>query len=215
MDLSGVVPAVRSFAAELYGRLAARPGNLVYSPVSVAMALTMALAGARGKTATEMRAVLHATGSDAFDRGMNALLAQLEVRTGPRHRTDGSSDEVVLDAANSLWGQRDLTWQQPFLDALARHYGAGMRLVDYQQDPDGAAALISSWTSRQTRGKIPEIIPSGVLDAMTRRGPPARRPASWCWSTRSTSRLPGRSRSTSRPLGGPSPPGTALISTCS
>jgi serine protease inhibitor len=168
VDLPGVVPAVQSFAADLYGRLAARPGNLVYSPLSVAVALTMALAGARGDTAIEMRAVLHATGSDAFDRGMNALLGQLEVRTGPRQRRDGSTDEVVLDAANSLWGQRDLRWHQAFLDALARYYGAGMRLVDYKQDADGAAALINAWTSQQTRGKIPQIIPPGVLDVMTR-----------------------------------------------
>jgi len=168
VDLPGVVPAVQSFAADMYGRLAAQPGNLVYSPLSVAVALTMALAGARGKTATEMRAVLHATASDAFDRGMNALLAQLEVRTGPRMRSDGSTDEVVLDAANSLWGQRDLEWQRPFLEALARYYGAGMRLVDYRQDADAAAALINAWTSQQTRGKIPQIIPPDVLDATTR-----------------------------------------------
>jgi len=171
-DTPAAVAAVQALAADLYGRLSARPGNLVFSPLSVAVALAMTRIGARGRTATEMGAVLHA-GSEGFDRGMNALLRHLEDRTGPgTHRGGGGNAEVsgeaVLDAASSLWGQRDLDWQRPFLDVLARHYGAGMRLVDYRQDARSAASAISSWTSERTHGRIPQIVPAGVLDALTR-----------------------------------------------
>jgi serpin B len=55
-----------------------------------------------------------------------------------------------------------------FLDALARHYGAGMRLVDYAADAEAARSQINAWTSEQTRGKIDQLIPEGVLDALTR-----------------------------------------------
>ncbi|MEI7548010.1 MAG: serpin family protein, partial [Actinomycetota bacterium] len=53
--------AVNAFAHDLYDRLvAADPtANLVFSPASIAIALTMAAAGARGATVREMEAALH------------------------------------------------------------------------------------------------------------------------------------------------------------
>jgi serine protease inhibitor len=167
-EMPRTVEAVQAFTVDLYSRLAARPGNVVCSPYSVAMALGMTRNGARGRTNAEMGTVLHAGPPDTFDSGMNALVRRLEAGAGAYRREDGRTGEVVLDAANSLWGQRGLQWQPAFLDALARHYGAGMRLVDYKRDPDAAAALINAWTSEQTHGKIPELIPAGVLDVMTR-----------------------------------------------
>jgi serine protease inhibitor len=167
-EIPQAVEVVQAFTADLYRRQAATSGNLVCSPYSVAVALAMTRNGARGRTAAEMDAALHATTPSTFDSGMNALVQRLDAAAGRRRGADGSTGEVVLDVANSLWGQQGLEWQQQFLDALARHYGAGMRLVDYRRDPDAAAALISAWTSEQTHGKIPELVPAGVLDFLTR-----------------------------------------------
>ena len=50
--------AVNAFGLDLYARLAATPGNLVVSPASLAIALSMARAGARGATATETGAAV-------------------------------------------------------------------------------------------------------------------------------------------------------------
>jgi serine protease inhibitor len=86
----------------------------------------------------------------------------------PVRRADGSTAKVELHVANSLWGQRGVTWQSTFLDALARSYGAGMRLVDYRADPEAARSRINAWTSDQTHGKIDELIPEDVLDRLTR-----------------------------------------------
>jgi serine protease inhibitor len=167
-EIPQAVEVVQAFTADLYRRQAATSGNLVCSPYSVAVALAMTRNGARGRTAAEMDAALHATTPSTFDSGMNALVQRLDAAAGRRRGDDGSTGEVVLDVANSLWGQQGLEWQQQFLDALARHYGAGMRLVDYRRDPDAAATLISAWTSEQTHGKIPELVPAGVLDFLTR-----------------------------------------------
>jgi serine protease inhibitor len=162
------VSCVQAFTGDLYRRLAATPGNLVCSPYSVAVALAMTRNGARGRTADEMDRVLHSAGPERLNAGMNALVQRLEDRAGTYRRLTGEESELVLDAANSLWGQRDIRWEQPFLDALARHYGAGMRLVDYRADPEQAAGLINAWTSQATRDRIPQLVPPGVLDAMTR-----------------------------------------------
>jgi serine protease inhibitor len=167
-EMAPTVSGVQAFTADVYRRLAATPGNLVCSPYSVAVALAMTRNGAGGRTADEMDRVLHSAGPERFNAGMNALVQRLEDRAGTHRRFTGEESEVVLDSANSLWGQRGIGWQQPFLDALARNYDAGMRLVDYAADPEQAAELINAWTSEATRDRIPQLIPPGVLDTWTR-----------------------------------------------
>jgi serpin B len=163
------VAALRSFTADLYRTAASdTPENLVLSPYSVAIALAMVRNGAVGPTATEIDGVLHAPGLDPLNGGMNALTRHVESRAAEHELPDAETAEVAVSVASSLWGQRDLGWEQEFLDVLAREYGAGVRLVDYRADAEGARGLINGWTEEHTAGKIPELVPEGVLDELTR-----------------------------------------------
>jgi serpin B len=61
-DLKALVEGNNAFAIDLYKKLAEKEaGNIVISPYSISTALAMTYAGARGKTADEMRKVLHFT----------------------------------------------------------------------------------------------------------------------------------------------------------
>lgn len=162
------VASVNGLAAGLYGALAREPGNLVFSPYSVAVALAMTLNGARGRTAAEMRDVLSTPDAHRLDSGLDALTIHLEGLAGPAKRLDGSKATLVLDAANALFGQRGTAWEEPFLDDLARWFGAGMRLVDYATATEAARILINDWTAEQTHDRIPEIVPAGILSDLTR-----------------------------------------------
>lgn len=162
-----VVAAIQGFAGRLF-RQASAQGNAIMSPFSVAMALAMTVNGAVGDTRAEMLDVLGIADLDTFNAGLNALTQGLESLAGPVTRSDGSKAAIALDAANSLWGQRDTAWQRPFLDELARDYGTGLRLVDYQTAAEQARTAINDWVAAQTHGKITDLVPPGVLDALTR-----------------------------------------------
>jgi serpin B len=162
------VNGITGLAEGLLERLGTQPGNLAFSPYSVAVALAMTVNGARGRTAREMLDVLGVADPSALNDGLNALTRDLEGLAGKVERADGSEATLALDAANALFGQRGRAWEEPFLDELARSYGAGMRLVDYVGATETARGLINGWTAEQTHDKIPEIIPEGVLDALTR-----------------------------------------------
>lgn len=162
------IVAVQAFTADLYRKLAAQPGNVVCSPYSVAIALAMTRTGARGGTATEMGAVLHAPDAGRMNEGLNSLSQLVESRAGTVTGFDRTQATISLDVANSLWGQADTSWERAFLQDLAQYYGAGMRLVDYRAHAHAARTQINQWTSDQTHGRIPQIIPPDVLDDMTR-----------------------------------------------
>lgn len=159
-----VVAAMHRFAGGVYGALPA-DGNLVLSPYSIAVALGMTLTGAGGTTAEEMRAVLGA--DEHFHSGLNALTAHVEGLAGRQERADGSEAEIALDAANQLFGRQGVGWEQPFLDVLAEEYGAGMRTVDYATAFEEARVLINDWVEQQTHDRIEDLIPEGILNALT------------------------------------------------
>lgn len=171
-DASAAAPAsesVRAFSADMYRRLASgTTGNLACSPYSVMVALAMTRAGAGGRTAAEMDAVLRvpSSGVGTLHAGLNAL-DQLVAATSRRPGRDGAEPAVVLAGANSLWGQEDLHWLPTFLDTLASFYGAGMRLVDYASDPEGARRRINAWVGDMTRERIPELLQPGVITSDT------------------------------------------------
>ncbi len=160
------VQAIDGLAANLYRRLSSTAGNLVFSPTSIEVALAMARTGARGQTRTQMDTVLGAPPGDGLDASLNALDLALASRSGTRG-SPGRRAPVSLSLADQLWGQRGLRFEPNFLDELARDYGAGLRLVDYAHDPEGARRDINIWASDQTHGRIRELIAPRQLDRST------------------------------------------------
>jgi serine protease inhibitor len=156
--------ALSAFSAELFTTLApSSTGNLVCSPYSVAVALGMAVQGARGATAAQILDVLHSADALALADGLSAIDSALTADSG----SAWNSAEIEWASGNSLWGQRGVRWEQSFLDVLARDFGTGVRVVDYQQTA-AARSKINDWVAQQTRQRIPELVPPGALRADTR-----------------------------------------------
>ncbi len=116
----------------------------------------------------QMDSVMHGVGADALGPAINALQAALDSRNGTFTSFDGTDQPVALHVANTAFGQRDLTFQPDYLDVLASRFGAGIRLVDYKTDAEGARGLINRWVSDQTEQRIPQLLQKGTLDEMTR-----------------------------------------------
>ena len=67
-----------------------------------------------------------------------------------------------------MWGQTGYAFLAEFLDTLARNYGAGLRLLDFQQKPEPSRQTINDWVSDQTEEKIKDLIPQGGITPDTR-----------------------------------------------
>jgi serpin B len=166
-DLADLVAGNNAFAFALYHQFPPDGSNVFYSPYSVSLALAMTYAGAEGETAEQMAQALHfLLPADRLHPAFNKLALELDSRS---HAEDLKPDqEFQLNVANSLWGQSGFHFEQDYLDALARNYSAGMRLVDYANDAEAARREINDWVSDATKQKIKDIIPKGALDALTR-----------------------------------------------
>ncbi|MFH0750627.1 MAG: serpin family protein [Chloroflexota bacterium] len=165
---SGVGAALSAFGLDLYRALAADEPNVVLSPTSIALALAMARAGARGETAAEMDAVMHGLASDDHASWLNALDQVLATRSGTFGDASGASLPVALRIANAPFAQKEMPLEPAYLEALASRFGAGLRLVDYVAEIEAARLLINGWVDGQTEHRIPELLARGILNRDTR-----------------------------------------------
>jgi serine protease inhibitor len=165
---SKIVRANNAFAIDLYERLAAPPGNFVFSPFSIDEALTMAYAGARGNTAAQMARVLHYSNpSTNIHAEFAAFLNQLS-------GIDTPATQFLV--ANSLWAQRGYPFLKPFQQLLHDDYKANLMQTDLTGwpagfDPKIAAAArekINKWAANFTDGKIGAVLPGTLPDPDTR-----------------------------------------------
>jgi serine protease inhibitor len=148
------------FAGRLLATVARAEPNVALSPSSISEALSMAFAGARGTTASEMASALD----------FRLAPGRLGAAWGAADRSlaDVNGPDATLDVANALYGQAGQRFRQAFLRVLARDYGAGLRTADFERAAEAARAEINAWVSGQTAGKIPELLGPGDVDPSTR-----------------------------------------------
>ena len=175
--VAAVVEGSNRFAFNLYAKLRAKKGNLVFSPYSVWTALAMTYAGARGQTWQQMYRGLHfpchmySTAIEPPAEGMLLLKAPwAEKRI---HATiaavvrdlnaRGGQGAYELVVANRLWGQRGYRFLDPFLELNRTYYGAGLEQVDFARATEAARQTINAWVEDRTRDKIRGLLKVGIL----------------------------------------------------
>jgi serine protease inhibitor len=130
--------------------------NVFVSPLSVSVALSMALNGAAGKTADEMAGVLGVSGV-ALDE-INGSMAALETAL------ENADSAIALTVANSLWSRKGFALRPDFLQKNTEFYGAETASLDFS-DP-GAPDVINAWVNKSTRGLIDKIVDSISRETM-------------------------------------------------
>lgn len=165
-DFDALVAGNTEFAVDLYRAVHGQPGNLFMSPHSISIALAMTYAGANGTTATQMADTLHFT---LPDTALHAAFNKLDLELASR-ASDASGDTIPfrLTTANAIFGQKDKTFLAPFLDTLALNYGAGLRVLDFITDPEGARVTINDWVEDKTNDRIQDLLPQGTITSATR-----------------------------------------------
>jgi serpin B len=180
--VAAATTANNAFALSLYSQVLSTtaPGNVLTSPVSASLALTMTYAGAAGQTATEMAAALQfGSAAGSIFAGQNALSQTLASRAATALSSDQqtvqsaslpapSASDYQFQIVNSVWGQTGYSWQAPFLNTLAQSYGTGVYVEDFIHQWVQATDTINSWVSAETADKINNLLLPGSIDTTTR-----------------------------------------------
>jgi len=146
------------FAVDLLRKMTegTAPGNVLVSPQSASVALAMTYAGSGEATKTAMAKALRFTQPEATTHAaFNATDLGLAARQHEAKSPEAGA--VQLSSANSVWSRTRDIWEAGYLDTLAKHYDAGVNLVDFGQ-AEAAASAINGWVSGKTNERIPELL---------------------------------------------------------
>jgi serpin B len=149
--------AVNDFNAELYQKIVdGKTGNVVVSPISVQIAVSMAYMGATGETEDEMKKSLKYSGydknsvSDSFKR----VIKELESSEG-------------LKIANKIYVQNGYTIKPKFNEIVAKKFKSAVENIDFVKNVE-AANEINQWVESKTNNKIKNLIDPNMLNGKTR-----------------------------------------------
>jgi Serine protease inhibitor len=140
------------FGFNLYRELSSGDENIMISPASIAMALSMTYNGAQGETKAAMAKVLKIEGDDIETLNANNLALLYFLST--------ADPKVTLSIANSLWLNQELEFDANFKNSIEKYYQASAQEMDF--DKSNAAGIINSWVKKKTQGLITEIVDSPV-----------------------------------------------------
>jgi serpin B len=158
-DVEVIVGGNTAFAFDLYRKLRETEGNLFFSPYSISTALAMTYAGARGNTERQMAQTLRFS---LDQKELHPAFASLERRL----EAVLEQWQLQLAVANSLWPQIDHTFLEGFLSLVKENYGVIISPVDYGQT-EVARKEINTWVEKKTEDKIKDLIPPGLIVALT------------------------------------------------
>lgn len=130
--------------------------NIVSSPYSIATSLSMMLFGARGNTAEELLAVLHARDEKVHDQFASFL-----------PKLSSHSHKLQFHAANRIYS--DLKF--PVIDECAAFlnstYSSTIVSVDFQNNSEVIRAQINDWVKEVTESKITDLLTPGTVGPST------------------------------------------------
>ena len=130
--------------------------NVFVSPFSVAIALAMAYNGAGGSTRQAMAKALNLQGFS---------LEQINTSNGAlKAMSDNPDEKVQLIIANSLWGNKDASFNPEFLQTSQSFYKAKVTNLNFADA--GTPGIINNWVQENTRGKINKIVDRIAPDQM-------------------------------------------------
>ena len=151
-----VAQSVTDFSWNLFREATAEDGNVMVSPLSAHIALSMTMNGAAGETLQEMRQALAAgdVSVEELNAGVSSWLQSL-----------ASEDAAAKwQVANSVWLRDGYEVKTSFLETLKTFYQADARTMDFAS-PE-SVKTINSWVNDKTDGKIDSILEEIKEDVM-------------------------------------------------
>lgn len=139
--------ASNQFGFDVYHKIYAG-NNILISPLSLSLALSMATNGAEGKTAEEMLSTLGFAGQakddmNSYYQKMVSALLEADPKT-------------TFEVANSIWANENIGIKKSFTDVTKKYFSSEVYPADFSEQ--ATVDRINKWCSDKTHGKIPTIL---------------------------------------------------------
>ncbi|XP_010684524.2 serpin-ZX [Beta vulgaris subsp. vulgaris] len=164
MDLQQSITDQTDISLSLTGHVSsteAKDTNLVLSPLSLHVVLSLIASGSSGSTREQILSFLKSKSSDDLNKLCSELVSLVFA--------DGSPvGGPKLSFANGVWVDQTLPLKPTFKQVVDDVYKAVSNQVDFLNKAVEVASEVNTWAEKQTSGLINELLPPGTVDNTTR-----------------------------------------------
>ncbi|KAJ1397428.1 Serpin, conserved site [Sesbania bispinosa] len=135
--------------------------NIVFSPLSLHLVLSIIAAGSEGPTLHQLLSFLRSKSADHLNSFVSQLvsvvLSDAAPAGGPR-----------ISFADGVWVDQSLSLLPSFKQLLDTDYKATLASVDFQTKAVEVTNEVNSWAEKETNGLIKELLPPGSVNSLTK-----------------------------------------------
>lgn len=154
----GVINTSNAFGIDLFKKTAqTEEKNMMLSPLSASIALTMLLNGSEAATYSQIASTLN----------YPPLLTTAEINASYKNLVSQLltvDPDVNIKIANAVFYKNGFIVKQPFINAMSSAFDAHIQGLNFGQP--GALTTINNWASTNTMGKIPKVLDEISQDAV-------------------------------------------------
>ncbi|XP_021014169.1 neuroserpin isoform X1 [Mus caroli] len=132
--------------------------NILFSPLSIALAMGMMELGAQGSTRKEIR---HSMGYEGLKGG-----EEFSFLRDFSNMASAEENQYVMKIANSLFVQNGFHVNEEFLQMLKMYFNAEVNHVDFSQNV-AVANSINKWVENYTNSLLKDLVSPEDFDAVT------------------------------------------------
>ncbi|XP_047415642.1 serpin B9-like [Sciurus carolinensis] len=132
--------------------------NVFFSPLSISSALAMVLLGTKGNTKVQMAQAMSLNTEEDIHKGFQMLLTQV----------NKPDSQYLLRTANRLFGEKTCDFLSTFKESCLQFYHAELELLSFSKAAEESRKHINTWVSKETKGKIEELLPINSIDQQSR-----------------------------------------------
>lgn len=162
MTLGAIFPAeaVVDLSVNMYNHLRTNgeDENILFSPLSIALAMGIMELGAQGSTLKEIR---HSMGYDSLKSG-----EEFSFLKNFSNMVTAEESHYVMRIANSLFVQNGFHVNEEFLQMVKKYFNAEVNYVDFSQNID-VANYINKWVENNTHNILKDLVSPRDFDPVT------------------------------------------------
>ncbi|KAL6493360.1 hypothetical protein OROGR_032494 [Orobanche gracilis] len=134
--------------------------NLIFSPFSLHIVLSVMAAGSHGSTLEELLSFLRLDSADHLNTFFSQLVSFL--------LSDVAASSHRLSFVNGMWADESLFLIHSFKLLVATHYKATLDVVNFLTKAEQARRDANLWVQKETKGVITELLPPEAAHPSTK-----------------------------------------------
>ncbi|KAK1407515.1 hypothetical protein QVD17_39131 [Tagetes erecta] len=150
--------------------------NVVFSPLSIHVVLSILAAGSKGRTHDQLLAFLNANTAEELNSLYSHLVPLIFTNmSSPSNERQLSvydisreSERPKLSVANGVWVDKTLSFKPSFKEVADTVYEAACIQVDFRAEAIEVANEVNLWAEEQTKGLIKQVLPTNAVNKFTR-----------------------------------------------